>query len=539
MKPGHWDEAMLAVTTKQVDGTRIRVFADRPQSLGEMLKNAVARFPRKAALICNQTTVTYDAFGHKVAAVASALQLSHGVRKGDRVAILFSNTIEFCVSFFAITRIGAICIPLNYRLSPDEMVYQLEDTGAGLLIYESVYHDKIKSVRAKTNGLNKLFVVGEAAGPGVGRFDELAAWTGRDDHPVPVDEEDIASIMYTSGTTGKPKGAMLCHRNLICNAMSAAHIMAIGPDTRQIVLTPLFHASALHSQLMTSMLAGGTLVLMKEFKTRESLELMAKEKVNLVIAVPTMYWFWVNTPDFDRFDFSSLQYTISGGAPAAPELITRLAAMFPNAKFINAGGMTESVSFTFALPPGDALRKLGSIGWATPCMDIRVANENGESVGPEEIGELWYSGAAVCKGYWNKPEATRQTFKEGWLLTGDMGRFDEEGFLFLMDRKKDMIIRGGENIYSVEVENTLYAHPDILEAAVVGVPDQIFGEKVKAVVVPKPGHEVTGQSVKSFCQEHLAGYKIPEYIEIVDALPRTPSGKVKKNLLRNPHPQKA
>lgn len=532
MKPGHWSEEALEITTKHVDGRIIRVFANHPISLGEMLKRSVERYPDKNALIYNQTSVTYEEFGKRVDNVASALKLGHGIEKGDRVAILFSNTIEFCVCFFAITQIGAICIPLNYRLSPDETVYQLEDTNTGTLIYESIYHDKIQSVRTRAPSLNKLFAVGDVPTEGIGHFDELVSWEGQSAAPVALDEEDIASIMYTSGTTGKPKGAMICHRNLVCNAMSAAHIMEIGPDTKQIILTPLFHASALHSQLMTSVLEGGTLVLMKEFKTRESLELMAKERINLVIAVPTMYWFWVNTTDFDQYDFSSLQYTISGGAPAAPELITRLARMFPNSKFINAGGMTESISFTFALPPKDALRKLGSIGWATPCMDIGVMDENGNPVTVGEIGELWYSGAAVCKGYWNKPDATRQSFKDGWLLTGDMARFDEHGYLFLMDRKKDMIIRGGENIYSVELENTLYAHPDILEAAVVGVPDKIFGEKVKAVIVPKPDQAITEQSVKAFCLEHLADYKVPEYIEFVDALPRTPSGKVTKNLLR-------
>ena len=532
MKAGSWSEEGLNIISKTIGDTQINVYSDRPLSLGEMLQRTAAQYPDRTALIYDQNSITYGEFSSLANKLSSALQLQHDVQKGDRVAILFTNTIEFCVCFFAVAQIGAICQPLNYRLSPDEMVYQLNDTGASALIFESIYMDQINRFRDRLDSLKKLFIAGDATDKNIPDINELMEWKGKDYLPVEIDEEDVAAIMYTSGTTGKPKGAMLCHRNLICNAMSAAYVMEIESDTKQLILTPLFHASALYSQLMTSVLKGGTIVIMKAFKTRESLELMAREKVNLVIAVPTMYWFWANLEDFDQYDFSSLKYTISGAAPAAPELIKRLSVMFPNSKFINAGGMTEAGSFTFALPPKAALKKLGSIGWSTPCMEIKVARENGEPAVANETGEFLYKGASVFKGYWNMPEATEASFTDGWFHTGDLGKFDDDGYLYIMDRKKDMIIRGGENIYCVELENALYAHPKILEAAVCGVPDKIFGEKVKAVIVPKAGVELTEEEVKSFCKEHLADYKVPEFYAFVKELPRTPTGKVIKSKLK-------
>jgi len=532
MRARRWPTTGLNITEKVIDGVPIKVYADRPLSLREVLRNAVSASPEKVALIYQDQRITYGEFSRRADRVSSALQKLCGIGKGDRVAILFSNTVEFCVCYFAITQIGAICLPLNYRLNSQEAEYQLQDTGARVLIFEEIYWDRIQPILPHLPQLKSFFITGSLTPPGLRNYKELEGWAETSFEEAPIDEEDLASIMYTSGTTGRPKGAMLCHRNLICNAMTLSYVMKVTAATKQMILTPLFHASALHSQLISSVLKVGTSVIMKEFKTKESLELMAQEKVTLVIAVPTMYWFWVTHPEFDRYDLSSIEYTISGAAPAAPELIKLLAEKFPRSKFINAGGQTESTSFTFALHPHDALKKLGSIGWATPCNEIIVVDEKGKELLLNETGELWFKGPAVCKGYWNNPQGTKETFTNGWLRTGDVGKVDEDGYLFLLDRKKDMIIRGGENIYCIEVENALFSHPKVLEAAVVGVPDKIFGEQVKAAIVLKPGETATEEEIRTFCLKHLADYKVPKYVTFLDALPRNPGGKVVKSILR-------
>lgn len=527
-----WPTEGLKLTEKIIDGIPINVYADRLPSLREVLRRAVSTSPRKTALIYQGYKMAYREFGDRADRVSGALQRLCGVRKGDRVALLFSNTLEFCISYFAVTQIGAICLPLNYRLSREEMEYQLKDTESRVLIFEDIYRETVLPILTHLDKLEKVFITGLDIPAGLRGYQELEDGQEPFYEEVPIDEEDLASIMYTSGTTGRPKGAMLCHRNLICNGMTGAHIMQVRPETKQMILTPLFHASALHSQLISTVLTASSSVIMKEFKTKEALELMDREKVTILIAVPTMYWFWVTFPEFDRYDLTSIELTLSGAAPAAPELIKLIAEKFPRSKFINAGGQTESTSFTFALPPDDALKKLGSIGWATPCNEIIVVDEQGRELPLNQMGELWFKGPAVCKGYWNKPEQTRETITNGWLHTGDVGKADEDGYLYLMDRKKDMIIRGGENIYCIEVENALYSHPKVLEAAVVGVPDKIFGEQVKAVLVLKPGESATAEEIRQFCFQHLADYKVPKFVSFMEALPRNPGGKVMKARLR-------
>ncbi|MCB2192591.1 MAG: long-chain-fatty-acid--CoA ligase [Deltaproteobacteria bacterium] len=532
MRPNSWPEEGLNIVEKLVDGVKIKVYGDRPPNLRELLRKTTDEYYDKEAVVYQGQRITYGELKHRVNRVSSALQKTYGVDKGDRVAILFTNTPEFIVSYFAVAQIGAICVPLNYRLGTEETAYQLLDTGAKAIIFEPAYLERIQAIQGRLNDLKYLFMTGDQVPEGVLSYDELEGYQGDMYEEVPIDEEDPASIMYTSGTTGKPKGAIICHRNLICNAMTVANLWGIGPETKQMVLTPLFHASALHSQMMSSVLNGGTSIVMKEFKTIPALELMEQERINLLVAVPTMYWFWINEPEIDKYDLSSIQYTISGAAPAAPELIRQLAVKFPNAKFVNAGGLTESTSCSYSLPPEAALTKQGSVGWSAPTMEIKVVDDNGEDLGVEESGELWFKGPGVCKGYWNNPEGTRESITDGWLHTGDVGKVDEDGFLFLLDRKKDMIIRGGENIYCVEVENVLYSHPQVLEAAVVGVPDKVFGEQVKAVLVLKPGEETDVEQVRVFCASQLADYKVPKYVDFAKELPRNPGGKVIKGQLK-------
>jgi acyl-CoA synthetase (AMP-forming)/AMP-acid ligase II len=532
MKVKAWPLTEHRIVEKNVDGVDIKVFADRPLSLKDLLEKSVLQFPDKDALIYQDKRLSYRDFKEKVDMVSVSLQQECRVGKGDRVAVLFTNTLEFCVCYFAIVQIGAVCQPVNYRLTADEMQYQLKDTAAKVIILEEKYVDLIKEIISDLPEMKMVFVSDSSYSGEFKNFEELEKKTSQSLIETVIDEEDLASIVYTSGTTGRPKGTMISHRNLICNAISFSSISKMDSTTKQIILTPLFHASALHSQLITGILKGATSVIMKEFKTKDSMALMSAEKVNLVVAVPTMYWFWVNDPDFENYDLTSIRCTLSGAAPAAPELIKILAQKFPRSRFINAGGQTESTSCTFALPPEDALRKAGSIGWATPPNEIKVMDIKEEECDFNETGELWFKGPAIAKGYWNNPKGTKETFIDGWVKTGDIGKVDEEGYLYLLDRKKDMIIRGGENIYCVEVENALYSHPKVLEAAVVGVPDKIFGEQVKAVVVMKPGKEATEEEIREFCGSKLADYKVPKYVEFRTELPRNPGGKVVKSLLK-------
>jgi acyl-CoA synthetase (AMP-forming)/AMP-acid ligase II len=278
---------------------------------------------------------------------------------------------------------------------------------------------------------------------------------------------------------------------------------------------------------------GGKSVIMKTFKVDEAMAIIEKESITSVVAVPTIYWLMLVSPSFKKYNLTSLRTICYGGAAASPELIVQLSKEFPKAKLINAGGLTEGTSGQYALPAEDGLRKAGAVGLPMPCTELRVVGEHGEDLPPGQVGEMILKGPGICKGYWKKPEATAKSFKDGWLYTGDLAKIDEEGYVWLVDRKTDMIIRGGENIYSIEVENILYFHPKVLEAAVVGVPDKIFGEEVKAFLYLKEGESADEEEIRDHCRKYLADYKVPKYIEFLkEPLPRNPGGKVIKAALR-------
>ncbi|MGA2368375.1 MAG: long-chain-fatty-acid--CoA ligase [Dehalococcoidia bacterium] len=532
MKVKSWPTKSLGIVEQNINGVKMQIYSDRPKCIRNMFWTTVKKYPEKEAFVYGERRLTYKELAKLANRVSSALQKNYGVQKGDRITLLFSNTIELIICYWAAVQLGAVILCLNTRLSGEEIKFQFDDTEASILIMEDAFWSTIDPIRNKLPQLKAIFVTGSQTPKGALPFDMLINGSDEKYNAVEIEEEDIVSIMYTSGTTGKPKGAMICNRNLICNSMSCLRVLEIGPNTRQIILTPLFHGSALHTQMIASVLAGGTAVIMKQFSTKEALELMAKEKVNYIVAVPTMYWFWLTFPEFHKYDLSSLRTLVSGAAPAAPELINKLTEHFPKAHFINAGGLTEATSLCYALPPEYAATKNDTIGWATPCVEIKIVNDKGRELPLNEVGEMLFKGPHIAKGYWKRPEATKEAFTKGWLHTGDIGKVDADGFLVILDRKKDMFIRGGQNIYCVEVENAMYTNPNIAEVAVVGVPDKIWGELGKAFVVKRPGASVTPEQIKDSLKEKLAKYKIPEYIEFVDALPRNPGGKVMKNVLK-------
>jgi long-chain acyl-CoA synthetase len=364
---------------------------------------------------------------------------------------------------------------------------------------------------------------------------------------VTLDPEDDATIFYTSGTTGKPKGALGTHRNICTNPMSMAFARArtllrrgealpapgTAPKTATLLSVPFFHATGCHSVLCASLYGGNKIVLMYRWDPGRALQLIEREKINSFGGVPSMAWQVLEHADFDRYDLSSVESIGYGGAPAAPELVARIKEKFPKVMPGNGYGLTETSSVTSQNAAEDYQRKPDSAGLVVPVCDVRVVDAGGNDVAPGAIGELWVKGPNVVKGYWNKPEATAASFGGGWLRTGDLVRIDEEGFLYILDRVKDMLIRGGENVYCVEVEDALYSHPAVMDAAVIGIPHRVLGEEVGAVVQVKPGARVSEEALRRHVAERLAGFKVPVRIALRDEpLPRNANGKILKRELR-------
>jgi len=389
-----------------------------------------------------------------------------------------------------------VAVPVNTRFSESEVDYVIKDSGAAF-----------------------VFMTGDAlpAGP-----------------PFAVEDlrqSDTAAIFYTSGTTGFPKGAMTTHENFLTNSETCRRVGNLPTDgqIRNLVSVPLFHVTGCNSQLIPVTETGDTLVIMPAFEVQAFLRAIADERITLLTSVPAVYWFAINQPKFKDLDTSRVRWVLYGGAPIAPDLVARIVESFPNARVGNGFGLTECSSVATFLPHEYAHARPETVGFAAPVVDLDLFEADPQS----GVGELLIRGANVVKGYWNKPEATAETFVDGWLHTGDMARLDADGFVQIVDRKKDMICRGGENVYCVEVENALSAHPAVFEVAVLGVPDKMMGEKVGAVVVPRPGQSLDVSDLLAFAREHLADFKVPQYVVIrKELMPRNPGGKMLKPVLR-------
>ena len=516
-------DASADIREETVNGVRMRMYYPRPASLNQVLDDSVARWGNRECLVFNQVRWTFSEFNRKVRETAESLTF-YGIQPGDRVGLLMENRLEFAVGYYAAQQVGAIAVVLNARLKSDKLGFMLHDSGTKLLMVEHAIWQTLEDLPSN------LRTVVELGGDGGGHTVpwEIFAANRRPYALPPIDEAAPAALLYTSGTTGVPKGAVQSHRNLISNAMNATRLMGVTPEDRTLVVAPLFHATAVNSQLTAMLYAGATSVIRPYFKTDDFMMQLEKEKISIAIGVATMFWFLLDSPLLAERDLSSLRYIVYGGSPAPVDLIRRLKTRFPAVRLGNVWGLTESTSIATMLPDDKALAKPDSVGIATPTMEVRVdplSRDGG-------VGELLIKGPSVITGYWNNTRATEGTIVDGWLKTGDVGRIDEDGYIYVMDRIKDMIIRGGQNIYSIEVENVLFQHPTILEAAVFGVPDDVWGERVKAVVVLKPGQSATPQEIREYCQSALARYMVPEFVDITDALPRNPGGKVLKDALR-------
>jgi acyl-CoA synthetase (AMP-forming)/AMP-acid ligase II len=500
----------------------------------EILAYSAGRLPDKTFLVEGGRSLSYAETLAGARAVAAQLQKG-GVGPGDRVALLFPNCIDFCLSYFGVLMLGAVVVPMNNRLAPKELAYVLGDSGPKALIVEDQFWEAAQAMGRLTELPPRVIQAGGAKRQGVEHLDELLAAGGEPEGKPELGPDSPAAIMYTSGTTGQPKGAILSHGNVFANARNCgAHLHYKQSDTTLIVV-PLFHVTGLHSMLVAFAYVGGTCVIMRAYNTADMIRLMAEHKVTVTFKVPTMYTLMLVNPALESSDLSALRLACYGGAPMAPETIVQLQQRL-GADLINVYGLTEATSLVTVLPPCDALRKAGSIGLGTSGNRLKVVDEHGGELPPGQVGELLIKGPMVVQGYWNKPEATAAALAGGWLHTGDYARIDPEGFVYIADRKKDMIIRGGENVYSIEVESALVSHPGVLEAAVVPRAHSIFGEVVHAFVVCAPGAAPSEEEIIAHCAGLIADYKVPASVSFIAELPRNPGGKVLKNQLKEQVP---
>ena len=542
-----------------IRGIPTRVWKNAPPTLRDVFQTS-RTFPDREFLVYDDERATYDAFARATLTLARQLQ-ADGVRKGDRVAVIMRNLPEWPVAFFAGILAGAIVTPLNAWWTGAELEYGLADSGAKIAIVDDERLGRISDYLDTLGDLKRVYVsrlAEDLRHPRISRLEDVIgptnSWKTLPDLPLPDVElgpEDDATILYTSGTTGKPKGALGTHRNMTSN-VGAGGISAVRnflragqplpesdphklPQRVTLLVVPLFHATGLSATLGPTMNAGGKIVLMRRWDAEPAMRLIEREKVSSTGGVPTIAWQLIEHPARSKYDLSSLVAVTYGGAPSAPELVRKIAEVFPGSQPGNGWGMTETTA-TFTSHLGrDYENRPESAGPAAPVgeMEIRDPADGKTVLAPGSVGELWVKGPQVVKGYWNKPEATAETFVDGWLRTGDLARIDEEGFLFIIDRAKDMLIRGGENIYCVEVENVLYDHPDVMDAALVGIPHKTLGEEPAAVVHLKPGGTATESELRAFVRARLANFKVPVKVAFwPETLPRNANGKILKTELK-------
>ncbi len=499
------------------------------QGIGFTLSRRAQLNPTNTALIYRDERWSYaelDQLTNKVAHGLHAL----GVNPGDRVGFLGLNHPRFFFTLFAAAKLNAIFVPLNFRLTGPELSFIIRDAGLHTLVYEEAFSAIVDSIRQDLKVREYVCAVEQRGARG---FDSLLHDQRDSTLDYPVAMSDVALIMYTSGTTGRPKGAMLTHGNIIWNNINALLADDATSEEITLVVAPLFHIGGLNVTPLLSFIKGATVVLEQMFEPGLVLEYIEKFHITSMFGVPAMYLFMAQHPDFATRDLSSIRVLSCGGAPVPEALIKVYGAR--GLPFNQGYGLTETSPFASFLPSSMATAKLGSAGIAPFFTDVKIVDDHGHDVPDGERGEIVVRGPNVMKGYWNRPDATAEVLTDGWFHTGDVGIRDADGYFFIVDRKKDMIISGGENVYPAEVEDALYRHPGIKEVAVIGVQDPRWGESVRAVVVPKEGVSLTEQDVIDFSKDKLARYKQPKSVVFIDVLPRNPAGKVLKFDLRERH----
>jgi len=558
-----------------IRGVPTRTWKNAPPSLRTVIDMSLAH--GDAIFLVYEDERTTFAEHYRIACtLAHRLKSTFGIAQGDRVAIIMRNLPEWIMAFWAATLAGAIVVPLNAWWSGEELRYGLEDSGSKVAFVDTERAERVRPFLGGLSDLGALIVADEhrtePSGPlevyePAGGAAPVAEWPfalalgtveeAASPPAITVDPEDDATIFYTSGTTGRPKGAVGTHRNMVTNLMSlffintrgsmrfgTAALESTGEKTQPAFLlsVPLFHATGCHSVMVSNVAAGGKIVMMHHFDPERALELIERERIGTFGGVPAMVMQVLDSPNFSKFDTSSIRGVSYGGAPAPPDLVRRIREAWPIGQPSNGYGLTETSSVTSMNSGGDYVARPESVGPPVPVCDVAVVPEDFGGAepdgtiprGPDVRGELWIKGPNVVRGYWNRPEETTKTFSRGWLHTGDVARLDEDNFIYIVDRAKDMIIRGGENVYSVQVEAALFEHPAVADCAVIGVPEPTLGEEVGAVVVLRPGAKVTADELGQHVKARLAGFMVPTHIWFrSEPLPRNPQGKVLKRELRN------
>ncbi|MFJ9102466.1 long-chain fatty acid--CoA ligase [Streptomyces sp. NPDC102405] len=493
----------------------------RNEGLGSWPARRARKTPHRTALIHGDTTFTYAELHTRVTRLAHALR-ARGIRRGDRVAYLGPNHPSYLETLFAAGSLGAVFVPLNTRLAGPEIGYQLSDSGARALVYGPSHAGLVAGLPGSTDVRTYVEVGAE--------YERLLAESAQEPIDEPVTADDTCIIMYTSGTTGRPKGAMLTHGNLTWNAINVLVDTDLIADERALVSAPLFHTAGLNMLTLPVLLKGGTCVLVEAFEPNATFDLIEQHRITFMFGVPTMFEQVARHPRWADADLSSLRILTCGGSPVSSPLIA--AYQERGLTFLQGYGMTEASPGTLFLDAEHAIGKAGSAGVPHFFSDVRVVRPDLAPVDVGETGEVVLRGPHVMPGYWGLPEETAASFADGWFRSGDAARVDEDGYVFIVDRIKDMIISGGENIYPAEIEDLLLGHPDIAECAVIGVPDDKWGEVPRAVVVPREGSAPDPDEVLASLAGRLAKYKIPKSVVIADGLPRTASGKLLKSRVR-------
>jgi long-chain acyl-CoA synthetase len=546
-----WDDAVARVTEPggrfsmteaEINGHTDPVFENAPPSLRVLFELAGAGHGDKPFLVYEDERSSFAETVAAAGAVGHLLVDRYGIEPGDRVAIVMRNYPEWIQAFMAITSVGAIAVAVNAWWTTDELDYGLADCGARLVLVDEERIERVQPLRQDL-GLDVVAVRTTGAVPeGVDRLEDVLDRSA----PMPevtVDPDDDAVILYTSGTTGHPKGAVSSHRAVITALMAFGCRAAVNAarfpkerehpfDTAYILIVPLFHATGLIPVLLGCVAAGSKLVVMHKWDPDRALELIERERVTAFVGVPTMSWDLLQSPDFDRRDTSSLLSVGGGGAPAPPELVRRIEENFPRGRPAIGYGMTETNAYGPQNAGDDYVRKPKSTGRAVPALALQIQDEDGREVPRGEVGEICFKGASLIRGYWNKPEATAETIRDGWLRSGDIGRVDDEGFVYVEDRAKDMVLRAGENVYSAEVEAAIYEVPGVREAAVFGLPHERLGEEVACAVVTDGDFD--RRAFQSHLAEKLAPFMIPSRVDLrTESLPRNANGKILKRTLRD------
>ena len=528
--------------------------------LKHALRRAVRYFPENTATIFEGRKQSYRELWNRSQALSKAL-FELGARRGDRVAIYLLNSPRFLEVVYACFEIGAVIVPLNTRLTADELVFIINDAECAAFITDETLQPLAASFKPRLQGIEHYIAVnaagafkdyetliarqtGDSGAFSTDVFTDLApTLSGAPSSGEGQSEEELVGLFYTSGTTGLPKGVMLNHRNLWMNAMHTLATRAPEPNSVFLHAGPMFHLATFPAVINIT-LNGGAHAILPKFDLQVLMEMIERDRVTSTVLVPTMINFLINHPDLAKHDLSSLRRITYGASPMPVELLKRAMKVFPDVEFFQGYGQSESSPLLTTLMPEDHItegpeqitRRLASCGRPVIGVEVEVVDENDRRVKPGEVGEVVARGPNVMMGYWKRPEETATALRGGWLHTGDMATIDEDGYIYLVDRKKDMIISGGENVYSTEVENVIYQHPAAHEAAVIGVPDEKWGEAVKAIVTLKEGASLTESELIEFCAARLADYKVPKSVEIrAGELPKSGTGKILKKELREPY----